>query len=151
MQIKKTKYNINTQLDTLILMKDVCIKYYTDCNNINFFSQTDFEKIYYYLQRRYKIEKGEILQRPRVTDELQCCDCDCQTIYVTCCALCNSKFISKIIWVVCGTKGYTHIFPVLVTNVNRNIFTWYFDMLPDRDFDFRYGYKYIKSYAFDLI
>lgn len=141
MEIIRKTFEVSGQGGTLSIMADMCDDYKNDVKNIDFKSMDNFFNIYKKLQRWYKKEKGEQLQRPNVTNELQRCDCDCQCIYVTCLALYNHY---PIYWVLCGSRGYTHIFPI-VKFYGKAI---YFDMLPNRHFNQAFDYKFLKIYNY---
>lgn len=146
MKIREDKYNVSSQDGTLSIMKKICIDFNSDCKNKKINLASEQREVYEHLRSMYQREKGEIIQRPLVTDYLRRCDCDCQTVYLTCCAM-NSFSISEIFWVICGTRGYTHIFP-FVEQGPKAIF---FDMLPQRSFNENFPYRYRKIKKFSAI
>ena len=136
-----TTFQVNNVNDSLKIMKNICLKYFTDLK----FSELSLEDAYKYCQQKYAREKEETFMRPDVFKKIGG-DCDDQTIFITCLLLCRGVPEDKIIWVICGQNRYTHIF--LIYNQGQKMF---FDMLPDRSFNALRHYPVYKEILFSDI
>jgi hypothetical protein len=151
--------NSDNVFDTMRLVKSMIVKWNSDIPRILLLDKTENKihsiheppkvtDIYNYLRSIYKIEKGEILQRPLRTYQFGFGDCDDQTIFMCSFLLQAGARPDEITIIMSGQNSITHIFLSVRGDNGKE---YYLDMLPQRSFNELYPYPVLRKFRFDTI
>lgn len=132
--------SVSSHIDTLRLMAKLARKYRYDSAVSHWMGRTSRD-LYSYLRSIYRRERGEILQRPDVTDRLRRADCDDQAIYLAAALLRSGVPESRITFALAGRRRIGHVFVIYTRPDGREV---WLDALPDRYYDQRYPYPILK-------
>jgi len=111
--LKVCVYNSRSVDDTAALVARMAKIHAKDNYTINQSRRLSMRQLFDHLHQIYRIEKGEILQSPRITDLIRRADCDDQTIYALAVLLAQGVRQSDLRIYLAGNKRITHIFPAV--------------------------------------